>query len=540
MSAADPPLPRSALSALPAYRPGKAAEVAMQEHDLSSAVKLASNENPYDPLPSVRAALAEASTGMNRYPDHRATAVGARTAELLGLDVGQVGVGCGSVGLLQQLVLTYAGPGDEVVYGWRSFEAYPIFTRVAGATAVEVPLRRHTVDLEAIGRAVTERTRLVLVTSPNNPTGTVVDGRDLARLLDLVPPSCLVVLDEAYHEYLTGSHAPEALALLAAHPNLAVLRTFSKAYGLAALRIGLLLAHPAVVAAVDTTLVPFAVNGLAQVAALASLTDAAAAELGRRVQATIAERHRVARELSALGLAVPDPQANFVWLPAGTAAVDLTLALERQGVVTRPFPDEGVRVTVGAPDENDRFLTALSETLAPLDLHKAWQLPTGDAARKVRGWFDRIDDAQRRLVAHAATRHDGLTEPDPGGTERWDTGQVWAHLAEIGDYWQGQLALVVDAHSDAPVPFGRVKTDLARIAAIEAGRTEPVQHQLPTVLRSLDALRQVLAGFDAADWGRVGRHSTLGDLDVEAQLQHFHIGHVEEHLTQLDALEVTP
>jgi histidinol-phosphate aminotransferase len=537
MSTADPPLPRSALQALPAYRPGKAAEVAMQEHDLASAVKLASNENPYDPLPSVRAALAEATAGMNRYPDHRAAAVRARVAANLGLDDGQVGVGCGSVGLLQQIVLTYAGPGDEVVYGWRSFEAYPIFTRVSGATPVEVPLRRHTVDLDAIGSAVTERTRLVMVTSPNNPTGTVVDGRDLARLLDLVPPTCLVVLDEAYHEYLTGSHAPDALGLLARHPNLAVLRTFSKAYGLAALRIGLLLAHPAVVAAVDTTLVPFAVNGMAQAAALASLADEAAAELDQRVQATVAERHRVARDLSALGLAVPDPQANFVWLPAGTAAVDLTLFLERHGVVTRPFPDEGVRVTIGAPAENDRFLGAIAEAIGPLQLDKAWALPTGPLAATVRSWLDRIDDAQRRLVAHAASRHDGLTEPDPGGTERWDAGQVWAHLAEIGDYWQAELATVVDAHSDAPVPFGRVKTDVGRIAAIEAGRNEPVQRQLPAVLRSLDALRQVLAGFDTADWGRVGRHSTLGDLDVEAQLQHFHIGHVEEHLAQLDLLE---
>ena len=539
MTAAGPPLPRSALDALPAYRPGKSAEVAMQQHDLASAVKLASNENPFDPLPSVRAALAEATAGINRYPDHRAAAVRARAAERLGVDVDAVGVGCGTVGLLQQLVLSYAGPGDEVVYGWRSFEVYPIYTRIAGATAVEVPLLRQALDLGAITDAVTPRTRLVLVTSPNNPTGTVVGHRDLARLLDHVPPSCLVVLDEAYHEYITGSHAPDAMALLAEHPNLAVLRTFSKAYGLAALRIGLLVADPRVVAEVDKTLVPFAVNGLAQVAALASLDDDASAELDHRVRATVAERLRVAQGLAAIGLGVPDPQANFVWLPAGTGAVDLTLALERHGIVTRPFPDEGVRVTIGTAEENNRFLAAMAEVASPLGLDKAWRLPTGPRAATVRGWLDRIDDAERRLLAHAAAEHDGLTEPDPGGTERWDQGQVWAHLAEFGDYWQVELATVVDADGDGPVPFGRVKTDPVRVAAIEAGRNEPVEHHLASVLRSLDALRQLLAGLGAADWDRVGRHSTLGDLDVEAQLQHFHVGHVEEHLAQLDSLAVT-
>jgi hypothetical protein len=346
------------------------------------------------------------------------------------------------------------------------------------------------------------------------------------------------VLDEAYHEYLTGSHAPDALGLLTEHPNLAVLRTFSKAYGLASLRIGLLLAHPGIVAEVDKTLVPFAVNGLAQAAALASLGDEATVELDHRVRATVAERLRVARGLAAIGLAVPDPQANFVWLPAGTSAVDLAFALERHGIVTRPFPDEGVRVTIGTPEENDRFLTTMAELATPLGLDKTWTLPAGAAAGRVRGWLDRIDDAQRRLLAHAAADHEGLTEPDPGGTERWDHGQVWAHLAEFGDYWQAELSTVVDAEGDGPVPFGRVKTDPVRVAAIEAGRNEPVEHHLAAVLRSLDALRQLLAGLSATDWSRVGRHSTLGDLDVEAQLQHFHVGHVEEHLAQLDSLAV--
>jgi histidinol-phosphate aminotransferase len=243
----------------------------MAEHDLTSAVKLASNENPYDPLPSVREALTAALGGLPRYPDHRATAVRETLADRLGLTADRVTVGCGSVGILQQLLLTYVDPGQEVLYGWRSFEAYPIYTRTVGGAEVTVPNRREALDIAGMVAALSERTRLVMVTSPNNPTGTAVAHEDLVRLLDAVPPSCLVVLDEAYHEYVTGAHVHDAASLLDGYPNLAVLRTFSKAYGLAALRIGYLFGHPEVISAVDRTLVPFAVNGLAQVGALASL-----------------------------------------------------------------------------------------------------------------------------------------------------------------------------------------------------------------------------------------------------------------------------
>src|SRR5262249_42910936 len=250
-------------------------------------------------------------------------------------------------------------------------------------------------------------------------------------------------------------------------------RTFSKAYGLAALRVGYLVGHPDVVSAVDQVLVPFAVNGIGQAAALASL--AADEELLERVRGTIAERERMAAELRRrIGLSVPDPQANFVWLPAAERATDLTLTLERAGLVTRPFPDEGVRITVGAPGENDRVLDTLESHARALGLAGAWRLPTGDRAQRVQAVVDRIDAADAALVGHAATEHEGLTEPDPGSTERWDAGQVWAHLAEIGDYWLGELARVVDAGSTEPVPFGRVKSNPERIAAIAAGRHRAV------------------------------------------------------------------
>ncbi len=297
------------------------------------------------------------------------------------MTVDQVTVGCGSVGLLQQILLAYVEPGDEVLYGWRSFEAYPIYTTIVGGTEVRVPDRDEALDMAGILAAVDESTRVVLVTSPNNPTGTIVTHDELAALVNAVPPDCLVVLDEAYYEYVTGPVAPRALELAAQHPNLAVLRTFSKAYGLAALRVGYLVADPVVTSAIDQVLVPFAVNGLGQAAALASLE--ADDELLDRVRGTIAERDRMATELrERTGLPTPDAHANFLWLPAGARAADLTLALERDGLVTRPFPGEGVRITVGEPVHNDRVLDALERHAVELDLASSWLLgrPDGNPA----------------------------------------------------------------------------------------------------------------------------------------------------------------
>jgi len=404
-----------------------------------------------------------------------------------------------------------------------------------GATEVAVPSRFHALDMAAITGAVTERTRVVFVTSPNNPTGTVVGHDELVAIRDAVPSGCLVVLDEAYYEYVTGRHAPDALALLAERPNLAVLRTFSKAYGLAALRVGYVLGHPDVVSAIDQVLVPFAVNGIGQAAALASL--AADDELAVRVADVVTERERVACELRRrIGLSVPDPQANFVWLPAGEQAAALTMALERAGLVTRPFPGEGVRITIGTPADDDRVLDAIEQLSGPLGLAESWLLPTGDRAGAVQDVVDRIDAADERLAAQAAVAHDGLTAPDPGGTERWDADQVWAHLAEIGGYWSGELRRVVDAGGGTPVTIGRSLSAPSRVDAIEAGRTLPVADIVAVTRRSLDALRAYLAGLSDVDWTRVGRHVSAGEMTIPQQLDAFHLGHIEQHLAQLDGL----
>ncbi|MET7474895.1 histidinol-phosphate transaminase [Streptomyces sp. NPDC005648] len=341
---------RASLSQLPAYVPGR---------KLPGAIVLASNESPHGPLPGVAGTLAEAAGGVSRYPDLDATDLVQVLAAHHGVDPERIAVGAGSSEVCGQLLHSVVGPGDEVVFGWRSFEAYPILTAVAGGTAVKVPLRDHALDLDAMARAITARTRLVFVCNPNNPTSTAVGGRELSAFVDRVPPDVLIVVDEAYREYADPALVPDALALLGDRPNVVVLRTFSKAYGLAGLRVGYCVAPPELASHVRKTQVPFSVSALAQRAAVLALREGA--EVARRAALTVAERHRVTRRLRELGHEVPDSQSNFVWLPLADDSGDLAVHCLDGRVVVRPFPGEGVRVTIGLPQENDAFL-ALAET----------------------------------------------------------------------------------------------------------------------------------------------------------------------------------
>lgn len=355
--------PRSVVESLPAYRPGKGAAQAEQEHGIVDAIKLASNENPLAPVAAVQRAIVESATDANRYADHRATELRETIAYWLGVEVEQVTVGCGSVGLLQQLLLTYVDPGDEVVYPWRSFEVYPVYTTLAGGVAVTVPLVDHAFDLDAVAAAITPATKIVFLATPNNPTGTAVTTAQLADFLGRVPDDVIVVIDEAYREFLDPAMGDPVTDLLPNHRNVVVLRTFSKAHGLAGLRVGYAIADPEVITAVDKTLVPFAVNGVAQAAAIAAI--GAIEEIRDRVADILAERDRVAALLGAVGWRMPEPQANFVYLPLGDRTDEVCLELEKRGVVTRPFSGEGLRVTIGTAAENDRFLTALEAVAAP-------------------------------------------------------------------------------------------------------------------------------------------------------------------------------
>lgn len=356
--------PRSAVADLPAYRPGKGAAQAEAEHGITDAIKLASNENPSPPLDPIVAAVCEAAASVNRYADHRATAVREAIAQRLGVETSMVTVGSGSSGVLQQLFFAYVDPGDEVVFPWRSFEVYPVFTRLMNGTAVPVPLADDLgIDIAAVAEAVTDRTKLVVLATPNNPTGVAATTAELRGLVERIPPGTIVCVDEAYREFLDPGFGDPVTELVPDFPNVVVTRTFSKAHGLAGLRVGYGIGHPDVIATIDSTMLPFAVNALAQAAALAALEldD----DIRRRVSTILAERARVEVELAAAGWNLANHQGNFVWLPTGDRTDDMALALERQGVVIRPFSGEGIRVTIGSEAENERFLAALAGSATP-------------------------------------------------------------------------------------------------------------------------------------------------------------------------------
>jgi histidinol-phosphate aminotransferase len=343
------PRVRAILDAVPSYKPGRA-PVSVS----GQSFKLSSNESPYGPLPSVEKAIAEAGRTINRYPDNGAEALNEAIAWRFAVPAEHVAVGCGSVGVAQQLLEAVGEPGAEILYAWRSFEAYPPLADLAGATSVQVPLRGETHDLEAMTAAITPRTRLIFVCNPNNPTGTVVHEVELTAFLDRVPDDCLVVLDEAYREYVRDAAVPDGICLYRDRPNVAVLRTFSKAYGLAGLRIGFMIAHEPVASAVRKTMLPFTVNSVAQAAAIASLQ--AESELLERVEAMIKERSRVRGALLADGWSVPRTEANFVWLPLNERTAAFAEACAAAGIAVRPFAGEGARVSIGTPEANDAFL----------------------------------------------------------------------------------------------------------------------------------------------------------------------------------------
>jgi histidinol-phosphate aminotransferase len=346
---------RPMLSSLPVYVAGRS---------VPGATKLTSNETPYPPLPSVLAHIANAAAYVNRYPDNLSEELTATLAAKCGVDVGQVRVGCGSISLCTQLVQAVADAGDEVLYAWRSFEAYPLITAVSGASPVQVPLVDQVHDLDAMAERITAKTRLIFVCNPNNPTGTTLGRAALVRFLRSVPPDVVVALDEAYREFVTDPDVPDGVSLLTEFPNVVVLRTFSKAYGLAGLRVGYAIAGDrAVTAAMRQTQVSFAVSSVAQAAALASLEPAAEQELMDRVAATVRERTRVRDALLELGYQVPPSHANFVWLPLGANTLAWAAQCEERKVIVRAFDGSGARVTISSPEENDRFLAVAAELL---------------------------------------------------------------------------------------------------------------------------------------------------------------------------------
>jgi len=340
---------RPELAELPAYVEGKT---------VAGAIKLASNETVHGPLPGVRAAIEQAIGAVNRYPDNHNVELKSRLAQHLkpggAFTPEHIAVGCGSVSLCQRLIQATASVGDEVLYGWPSFEMYPLQVRVAGAVPIQVPLRDYTFDLDAMRTAITDRTRLIFVCNPNNPTSTVVEPTALARFIEAVPSHVLIAIDEAYVEYIRDGLQPDSLGLVGTYSNVVVLRTFSKAYGLAGLRVGYAVGDPQVITALNKVAVPFTTTNVSQAAAIASLD--AAEELLARTDAVVGQRTRVATALRSAGFTLPPSQANFVWLPLGARTPDFVMRAADAGIVVRPYGADGVRITIGAAEENDALV----------------------------------------------------------------------------------------------------------------------------------------------------------------------------------------
>lgn len=349
------PAPSPRLLDLPGYGRGRAGAAQVFAH------RLGSNEAPDAPDTIMRQAVAMAFAGANRYPDLRGETLGAALAQRHGLEADQVAVAAGSIVLLDQLIRAYCDGGDEITTAWRSYEAYPIIAGLSGARLVEVPLDGdHRLDAAAFQAAVGPRTRAVLICNPNNPTGTALAPEVLERLLDGLPTEVLIILDEAYCDYDGSAEAVVASPTqrLARHPNLVILRTFSKAWGLAGLRVGYAMAAPEIILAIHAVAPPFPLPGVALAAALAALDldEPVAARVGRNAT----ERARMTHGIAALGLSVAQSRANFVWLPVGPQAAALNAHLTGAGIAVRCFAGEGVRITTGTAGDTDAVLDALA------------------------------------------------------------------------------------------------------------------------------------------------------------------------------------
>lgn len=354
---------RPVFDTLPSYAAGKPPVPV----DGLTRYKLSSNENPLGPVPEVARVLAEFDA-VHRYPDPLSTALRTALAGQLGVDAEDIVTGAGSLGALNQIIKTFAGVNadgvqDEVIYAWRSFEAYPILVGIMGARSVQVPnLPDGAHDLDAMAAAVTDRTRLILVCTPNNPTGPAVTESQIRSFLAKVPATVPVVIDEAYFEFCAASSIPEGeepplngLDIYRDYPNVIILRTFSKAQGLAGLRVGYSISHPQITRHLRVAATPFAVSALAERAAVASIEHQEA--VMARVRHIVAERERVTARLRELGYEFPGTYANFVWLPLGEQTGEFVDLMNRNALSVRAFGSEGVRVSIGEVEANDRFLS---------------------------------------------------------------------------------------------------------------------------------------------------------------------------------------
>jgi histidinol-phosphate aminotransferase len=355
------------LARMPGYQAGVPTGQAPEAIASGRIAQLASNESPFPPHPQVVEAIARTATAMNRYPDPDATLLRRRLAERYETDPSRVAVGNGSCEILLAAAEALCEPGAEILYAWPAFSMYPYLSALTGAREIRVPLAAGDVhDLDAMAAEVTAATQLLIVCNPNNPTATHIPATEIAAFCERIPPHVTVILDEAYIEFQTNDDPDATLDLLADFPNLVVLRTFSKCYGLAGLRVGYAIASPSFRAAVDAVRQPFSVNALAQAAGAEAILHSD--DVLWRVEMTVAERLRVEEGLREIGLATSESQANFSWVDLGDAEEAAVLAgLAERDIAVRPgtpLGDPGhIRVSYGTAAENDRLLRGLSDIL---------------------------------------------------------------------------------------------------------------------------------------------------------------------------------
>lgn len=357
--------PKASIRGLPVYKPGKPLEEVKREFGLSEVIKLASNENPFGCSPKVWPALGKLKDQFHIYPEGLAPDLRQKLSHHLETDPERIIFGNGSDEIIQMIGRAYLEPGLESVMADLTFPRYETATRIEGAKAVKVPLTEGVHDLQAMLGAITDQTRIVWICNPNNPTGTIVSHEELVRFLDQVPDHVLVVVDEAYYEYVTDSEYPDSLTLLDYNPQIIVLRTFSKIYGLAAFRAGYGVAHPDVVRELNRVREPFNVSRLAQQAAIAALDDESFI-LYCRNQNSLGIK-QITEQLDAWNLHYFPSYGNFILLDSGMSADKVYQNLLRQGIIVRSgaalgFPSY-IRVTVGSEDQNKQFLQAFRKLL---------------------------------------------------------------------------------------------------------------------------------------------------------------------------------
>lgn len=363
--------PLKYVSKIKPYVPGKPVKELERELGIRDSIKLASNENPLGPSPKALEALKEllsADGGLNRYPDDTGYYLKNALTERLSrggngsrakISPDEIILGNGSNSLIDVAVRTFMGPGDEAIMGTPSFVFYPIAVGSVGGVSIEVPLVDYRHDLTAMADAVTEKTKIVFIANPNNPTGTINKRGEFERFMEKIPEGILVVMDEAYYEYVHDSEYPDTLKYLFEGRDILILRTFSKVYGLAGLRIGYGIAPKAIITEMDKIRGPFNTNSAAQAAALQALSDEA--HLKKTVEINEQGKEFLYKELGAMGISYVPTEANFIYMPLKAESRDIYNALLKTGVIIRPVGPNAIRVTVGLPEENRRFIEALKK-----------------------------------------------------------------------------------------------------------------------------------------------------------------------------------